>query len=109
MRKWFQDNVISLLSLSGIVAGALYLGEAKEKIFTTVEGRVETESFIEDVDPAKIYGEYIIDSIEEVETQKWRSQQMIHDSIQDAKFEVIDSLLRLNIRINYETKKKLEE
>ncbi len=109
MKEWFKDNLMSSLSLGAIVLAAVWFGQSQGLWFTSVENRVYTEKTIKDLDPIKMYGEYIMDSIEEVNTQRWRRQQMIHDSIQDIQFKKIDSLLRLNIRITDETRKKIGE
>lgn len=72
MKQWFKDNIMSSLSLAGIVAFIYLVAQKEDRIFTTEKMRYDTEEFIETVDPVKAYGEYIIDSIEEVNTQAWR-------------------------------------
>ena len=70
--------------------------------FSTLENKIETEAFFEKYDASEVIEastkEYILDSIEEVETQEFRKYQI-------AKNKEIDSLLRLSIRIIDNVKK----
>jgi hypothetical protein len=106
MKKWLESNIMSTLSLAGIVGAAVYFGAVEGRWFSSPEKKYKTEEMIEDLDPVKLYGEYIIDSIEEVNTQQYRREQKIVDSLFDIKLHRMDSLLRLNIYITNKGVKK---
>lgn len=92
-----------------MVGGLIWLvAKSEGRIFTDEKTKYKTETTIEDLDPIKLYGEYIIDSIEEVETKAFRLEQRKLDSSYQTSIKRIDSLLRLNVRLSSETKKNTE-
>lgn len=104
--KGILKNTAAIIGVLTVVFGAAWKAfDLDTRSFTSMEKRVEAESIIQDLDPIKLYGEYIVDSIEEVNTQEWRAEQMKHDSVQDNTLKDIDSLLRLNIYLTNEIKK----
>lgn len=109
MKEWLKDNIMSSLTLSAIVIGAVWYGASEERWFTDSKTKHKTEETIYSLDPIKLYGEYITDSIEEVHTQAWRLQQEKKDSSLNAKINSLDSLLRLNVRLTNETKKTAQQ
>lgn len=109
MKKWFENNIISVLSLTGIISGAVWFGSSEGRWFSSAAKKYKTEDVIENLDERKMYGEYIIDSIEEVETKAFRLEQKKLDTLYQNKLGTIDSLLRLSVRLNYETKKEFKD
>lgn len=104
--KTISATIGALAALAGLIWGGFLVSE---RLFTSEEMRERTEKNILEFDPVKAYGEYIMDSIEEANTQIWRLEQVRHDSIQDRILKDIDSLLRLNIKLTNETKKTAKQ
>lgn len=110
MKKWLQDNLMSSLSLGAIVIAAVYFGKVQGLLHTSESIVTQAEDYIiwADENKDKAIGEYILDSIEEVDTKAYRMEQAIKDTIYTQKLESIDSLLRLNVRISSEGKNAAE-
>ena len=80
-KKWFEGNVVSLLSLGGIVTIAVMYGEAKGLLFSNVENRVNTEEFIEArPTPGEERAKIFMDSINNVHAMQSRQHR---DSVLD--------------------------
>ena len=111
MKTWLKENLISSLTLGAIVVAAVYYGEMKGLLHTSEPAVQQAEEYIEWAVENKdeAIGEYILDSIEQVETEQWRAVQMAKDSLYEAKLKGIDSLLRLNVRLTNETKKTSQD
>ena len=104
-RKALKDASAIVGALSIIGGGAFGIFKLTERMHSDKQHVIEAEEFFNTYDEAKAYGEYIMDSIEEVNTQKrWQEQQLINKS-QSEKLDKLDSLLRLNVRITDETLK----
>lgn len=108
MKKYLEalKNIAAIIGILGTIGGATFAGyKLTERMHSDPQHVHEAEQFFDTYDEKKAYGEYIMDSIEEVHTQDWRKSQMIKDSIQEQKIDKLDSLLRLNVRITDETLK----
>ncbi len=46
MKKWFENNIMSTVSLGAIIAGAIWFGDIKNLMFTNVKLKVNTEDYI---------------------------------------------------------------
>lgn len=91
-------NIAATVGALATIGGVIWLAfQANERMHTDPQHVEEAEEFFKDYDEVKAYGEYIIDSIEEVNTQRWRTSQMQKDSSQEAQIKAIDSLVRLNV------------
>ena len=105
-----------LLQISGAVSGlAILVGiglaaaQMEQRIHSSPDHVQEAEKFFNNYDEKKAYGEYIIDSIEEVNTQAWRKEQREFKAFVMEYLGKQDSLIRLNIQISDQTKKLYEE
>ena len=100
-------TIAAAIGIIGTIGGAAF-GAYKitERMHSDKDHVLEAEQFFDTYDEKKAYGEYIMDSIEEVNTQKrWEEQQEINKK-QNEKLDRLDSLLRLNVRITDETLKE---
>lgn len=97
MNDWVKKNLWGLMTMGGIVAGVVWVVTSNLRMFTTPEDRIGAEEFHKNADLDKVYGEYILDSIEEVQTQQWRRKQEIKDSLIFKKLNDTDSLVRLGV------------
>ena len=108
-KRSLLDNLKNIAALIGVIGtiGGTAFGAYKftERIHSDKQHVIEAEEFFNSYDEKKAYGEYIMDSIEEVNTQRWRKLQMHKDSLIELKIIKMDSLLRLNIRISDEAYK----
>ncbi len=101
-----------ILNISGIVSGlavlvgiGIYAQQIEERI-PPKDVTDEAVTFFRNYDEKKAYGEYIIDSIEEVNTQRWRTEQRQFNNMVLEYLQKQDSLTRLNVRQTYEIKQK---
>jgi hypothetical protein len=108
MNNWLKNNIVSSLSLVTLLGLAYMAAKYEQRLFTEPEVKYETEKHVKSVDPVKLYGEYIADSIEEVHTQDWRKKQMHKDSVQDSVLKQMEQFIRLNVKLTDDVKKILE-
>jgi hypothetical protein len=94
-------DILAVLGAMGFVLGIAW-GAMKfyQRAFTSAEIRMETEKFMQEADLNKVYGEYILDSIEEVQMQAWRRKQEVKDSITFKRLHEMDSLIRLGVYLS---------
>jgi uncharacterized protein (UPF0332 family) len=99
--KGIWDRIKTVALTIGVLiplATALYYGfNLDSRAHKTIESRIKADEIHETFDFNKAYGEYILDSIEEVHTKQWRREQEVKDSIAFKRLYDMDSLLRLNI------------
>ena len=76
----------------------------EQRLHATPEHAQEAKSFFNNYDEKKAYGEYILDSIEQVETEAWRKEQRQFNQMVMDYLVKQDSLTRLNVRQTYEIK-----
>lgn len=99
-------NVSAIIGVLATICGLVWVAFEFEQRTHSSEDVVEkAEKMVETFDPIKAYGEYIMDSIEEVHTQAFRLEQKILDTLYQNKLQAIDSLLRLNVRISSEARR----
>lgn len=99
-------SISSVIGVLAVFAGLIWGAFQFERRTHSSEDVVEkAEKMVETFDPIKAYGEYIMDSIEEVHTQAFRLEQKKLDTVYQDKLFKIDSLLRLNVRISSEARR----
>jgi len=90
MKKWFENNVISMSTLSAVIIAVFWAGSNEGRLFTNVENRVKAENYIESAEtPEQRKMRLLIDSINNSEVVKSRRKR---DSI----------LLDMSIRIKHQ-------
>ena len=107
---WFQNNIVSLVTLGAIIVGAVYWGEMQSLIFSNAEIKVRTEDYMQQKPSPKDEAKALImDSINTTHAMKSRSKR---DSVMGAILDKIkhqDSINLLNADQMFQIKEQLKK
>ena len=112
---WKQVGVIvgALTIIATIIGAGMQVQQTTQKIHSSPEIMQEAEDFFKEYDAAEVIAnsvkEYVIDSIEEVNTQaRWAEQQKINKMMLELLMR-LDTNTRLNVQQSYQIKQLYEE
>lgn len=98
MRKWLENNIMSSITLAGLIGVAVYYGDVKQLLFSNAGIKYKTESHVENTDDLTVFKNRQRDSIANAK----------HMAFQDSIDRVRDTLTKRNAVTTYQNKQKID-